>query len=1584
MNYHLTIYGSSCMREYILADSGREIHIPADFFEEDEGRVVSFSRKGEIWECSWSPSSDFIFSSLGNNYLPDGGIISLATFGTGEYIRLFAGKVRSVYAVVEVYKIPVFRSYVLSRTIQGGRAAENDICLSDSNNISRKHFMICRQEDGWRIRNCSPNGLYLNGKKCQDGQSLSYGDRMEVFGFHMFFLQSVLICQVRKGVSIRLPECPKQAGCSGDSPESEHYPARLYHRSPRPFKLREPDPVLVEKPPDIRVGRRDSWANVFGPVFTMMIPMVSGSLFMIYASKSSGIQMNLAIYAGIVMALISGVSTIIWSIISRLLSIRDQKKELGDLTLWYRDYLKRVNDRLAKDYDSYRSSLIERSPNVNRLALLDEGSSVLWNKNPFHEDFLFCRVGIGNMPYPWEIRLPAEEFRDYGQTLWMELGEMKERYQTLYKVPILIDLRKKRLIGFSAAEKKDRMDFIRSMTIQIAAAHCYTEVKLVYIYNGNKIRAEDGIDSLRWLPHVCDRTRSRRYLASSREEARQVLIKLEKVFRERKHFADKGKMSVSGRQAHYVIFVMEPEYLEDEMFMRYFDGHKEKTGSGESDLGLTGIWITPEREGLPNSCSYIMEKNEIFQGICFMDTGGEELKEVIFDEVSGRKLDRFARKITDIRVAEMEVSREIPDTLSFFELYGVADVRELDIIKRWKKNRAYEGLRAGIGLQAGSRICILDISEKYHGPHGLVAGTTGSGKSETLQTFLLSLAVNYSPEDVSFFLIDYKGGGMSNLFEGTPHLAGQISNLSGSLVKRAMVSIKSENQRRQKLFKKYKVNNINDYQTLFYAGEASEVLAHLIIVIDEFAELKKEEPDFMRELISVAQVGRSLGVHLILATQKPGGTVDDKIWSNSRFRICLRVQDRQDSMEMLHTADAADITLPGRGYFQVGNNEIYEEFQSGWSGAPADRRLSEKRAAYPVGLNGKPHEKPLADKEIKREVISQLEAVREEICKAADQLSMHAGRKLWMEPLPDLIGLDQLPEVDSDSGQGVEIRAVSDSHSEEDKSRSLLCERGPGGRIGLFDDPVNQKQPVFELSLIQSGHILVCGVSMSGKSGLIQTFLYSICNRWRPEDFQFFGIDFGGGTLQAFRNMPQSGLLACEGENEKIRRILEAADQEMTERKKLLRGGNYFLYKRNQVLHSEKAVPLLLLAIDHYPGFRESMSEKYDLIVQKIAKEGEKTGILLLISGSGISLSEIPSSLANCFKTKICLEQKESFGYTQLLGTLHMPDLPGKGIPGRGIAAFGDRFLEFQTSLCIPDRDDYARMDYIRRKSLDLRKRMTGRAIRIKSIPEKICLETIRRELANDESEDGRLIGGKTLMTGYLDENAEACIIDLQSIYCFLIILEENKRKQPLFDMIVGSCTFRPEIDFVVIDLKSSWMSLLTEDAPDQSEVRHLSQAGEIIDYFHEIIPLIQKRAGKDPGEQMSAKADEGKQIFILITDFADFWDMASEEENNMTGFLENIWTKGRGLGITFAAVTQLSDLPSVRQLSGFSAFCQYESGMQIGGVPAEAGVFDLSDLDFKKQMEGLSDGRGLLFLPGEKPALICVPEKGEEGNDTY
>lgn len=247
-------------------------------------------------------------------------------------------------------------------------------------------------------------------------------------------------------------------------------------------------------------------------------------------------------------------------------------------------------------------------------------------------------------------------------------------------------------------------------------------------------------------------------------------------------------------------------------------------------------------------------------------------------------------------------------------MYEVGKVEQLNCKNRWKENAPLLNMGAIVGIGKDGEKISLDLHEKYHGPHGLIAGMTGSGKSEFIITYILSMAINYHPYEVQFILIDYKGGGLAGAFENTvlgyklPHLVGVITNLDKSEINRSFASIESELKRRQSLFNKAREKSgestidIYKYQKLYRDGVVDEPVAHLLIIADEFAELKNQQPEFMDQLISTARIGRSLGVHLILATQKPSGIVDAQIWSNTRFRVCLRVQETGDSSEVIKTS----------------------------------------------------------------------------------------------------------------------------------------------------------------------------------------------------------------------------------------------------------------------------------------------------------------------------------------------------------------------------------------------------------------------------------------------------------------------------------------------------------------------------------------------------------------------------------------------------------------------------------------------------------------------------------------------------------
>ncbi len=855
-----------------------------------------------------------------------------------------------------------FSKYDIRRSgnITIGEGEKNLIQYDYQRLISREHAEIIRKGREYLISCKGLNGVYVNSKHITGTETLRFGDYINIYSLHMVFMGDILaidtgnvIVKVNEKFLVPLSAEKDEQEKTEEPKESdtEYQPVKvLFHRAPRIIEKIEQDNIEIEEPPKEMKSQKKPVLMTIGPSFTMAIPMLLGSLLMIASSRMTGSSTGLLMYSGMVMAFSSAMVGVIWGIVNMRYQRKTEAQNETQRYEAYSEYLIKKTEEIRKKYIHNQTALNKMYPDTQTCLTYDENSIMLWNRNDTHEDYLCCRLGLGDMDFQVSIQIPKEKFRLERDELAEKPEFIEKNYKTLTNVPILLDLLEHRLVGVvGGKDKAGAIQVAKLLAIQLAACNCYTDVKLVFIYDEKNSDDHGQWNFAKWLPHVWSEDRKIRYIASNRLEAGEVFYEIAGIFRQRAEnaatFSDREERPP---RPYFVMFLSDPSLIEEELIAKYvFDS------SGQ--IGLSTIMMVSNAEMLPNACEYIVENDSFYQGVYNVSAQKEDRINVRFDCFRDRDVENFSRRLGNIEVQELKNGGEIPNSLTFFDMYGIQKPSDLKVEERWLKNRNYDNIRGLIGQKSGGNPCYMDVHEKYHGPHGLVAGTTGSGKSETLQTYMLSLAINYSPDDIGFFIIDYKGGGMAHLFDGLPHMIGQISNLSGNQVYRAMVSIKSENRRRQRIFTENGVNNINSYTKLYKNKEAAIPIPHLFIIIDEFAELKREEPDFMKELISVAQVGRSLGVHLILATQKPSGTVDDNIWSNSKFRLCLRVQDRQDSNDMLHKPDAAYITQAGRCYLQVGNDEVYELFQSGWSGAPYDENIESGKSeiAKLLTINGK-------------------------------------------------------------------------------------------------------------------------------------------------------------------------------------------------------------------------------------------------------------------------------------------------------------------------------------------------------------------------------------------------------------------------------------------------------------------------------------------------------------------------------------------------------------------------------------------------------------------------------------------------------
>jgi S-DNA-T family DNA segregation ATPase FtsK/SpoIIIE len=1491
-------------------------------------RDIDVSLSLDVFDSIWTirPNEYVNFSSP--TVLHDGLRVNAKLVKTGEEVVIFVDGTIEKQTIFKKYHTPA------GRLITMGSADSNAIRYSTRKLVSGQHFAIETSSAESAVIDKSTNGTFVNGKRISNRQKLHYGDVIYVFGLKLVWLGDILAinnprdgCEVAGLAPVKWRE---SAAVENEPPGEDKY----YSRSPRLMPVMDTGPVELDAPPGPATRRRQPLWMTIGPSLSMILPMTIGILFTTMAARDTGAASSPFMFMGIFTSVTAAFVGVFWA----LMSVRHQKKQEAadeeNRQERYSKYLDRMEKIIAAKQKKNRASLIAGYPDkeecMNWIVSRDRH---LWERNINHPDFLTVRLGIGTVPSFNEVMVPKERFSLIDDDLAERPFKIQKKYEMLTDVPILLSLLENKLIGVIGKKRNDVLSTARIFATELAILHSYTDVRMVFIVP----QGEDW-SFAKWLPHVWSEDNSIRLIANEPNSIGEVLYHLSGVIRTRSDEDRKKDKNLP----HYVVFIGDPDLVEHEAAV------KSITDSAQN-YGFTTLLFYNRLDRLPNNCTVIVQNDKEYRGFYSLDNAFRKLDDVNFDYVSPEKLTGISRLLSDIKVKEAEGSGAIPQMLTFLDMYKTNDVKSIDIYRNWLENRTYESMKALIGARGGGSPVYLDIHEKYHGPHGLVAGTTGSGKSEMLQTYILSLAVSYHPHEVSFILIDYKGGGMAESFKELTHVAGIITNLGGNQTNRALASIRSEIKRRQAVFNDYKIKHIDDYIELFREGKAGDPMPHLLIIADEFAELKKEQPDFVRELVSASRVGRSLGVHLILATQKPDGVVDEQIWSNTKFRVCLRVADKADSMGMLKHPDAAYITQAGRGFFQVGNDEIFEEFQSGWSGAMyepdvpyTDERSSEVKM---INLWGRPSVLRAGKKKAASsgEKVLQLDAMTGYIGKIARHHDIKAVSNVWLPPLPKTIYLEDLPAIELDR-------------------------RELSAPIGLLDDPVNQEQRTVAVNFSQNNHMIIASSISGGKTTLLQTILYGLVTSKTPKQVNIYIADYGSRTLDVFSILPHVGGVVLDDNQDRTDKLVALLIKELARRKLHFSSRSIGSFREYSRLYDD--VPAIIFAIDNLPAFMEN-NDKHDDNMIQLAREAASYGIYIL--GTCTNYSDLRGKLRQNIRFGVGLQLPEKYDYDEVLGN-RGEITAEEGCPGRGLIKVESddkkepRSLEFQTAMCLKADNEAALNIALAEQFRQIAEARTdSSAARIPQVPGDMSFESFRKY-----PEVQQAVRSNSLPIGYDVKEATLLSLEPEKLFCYAISGGSRTGKTNMLRLLALQ-SIDAGHDVILIDISEGQPSSPAKDI----NATCLTNADQLYDWLSLTIPEFSRRhkmIDQAGGRKFSgtALADE-KQMVVLIHDFGAFINTIYSDIRNMYSFFENMVRLGNEHKIAMFACITRDDSAMHSGRPVYTGFISWKEGIHFGGQVDNQRIFDF-DISPSERIKKLPAGYGYINT-GAGTVMVVTPE---------
>lgn len=935
----------------------------------------------------------------------------------------------------------------------------------------------------------------------------------------------------------------------------------------------------------------------------------------------------------------------------------------------YKNSVNRLAEKLQKDLDNCKTSFEVLSKEQKRILHRDFPSvktlmkrvtgkeKELWWRRPDDDDFMALRFGLGILPLKFKIKSPQYPKDDERV---VKIGHFKDDIAKVPDLPLTVNLRSLGSLGITGEHDDDAKELGNTLLLNIAVHHSPEDVEIYLVSHRQDASTVWGW--MKWLPHTASIKDggSNRKLSFSSETSEPLLESLTNVLKHR--WLEVSEHSSSGRdevfdQPHLVIVVENAPEVRHSPAIGLILNHG-------PDINASAIFISSP---IPRDCHSVIEvksKEEVEYRETWAGQSDKPPVKGKPDFTSNEECENLARAMAPFRLVSMWNAADMPTSVRLLDFLGGNQPDQIDLRQLYEEHKRPEHmLDFPIGLSSSLKpvqMMMREAGKGGRGAHAMLAGMQGTGKSILLQSIVLSIVATHSPADVNILLADFKGGASElSKLRHLPHVVGFITDLNASLSERCRIALESEITRRKNILQQAgdalgKGKALPDIWA-YNAVCKGDPLPQLIVVLDEFAQGLKLNDLFRTTIDTIAAQGRALGMHLFLSTQRPAD-FDEKIRANIDYRLCLRVASREDSIALLKRSDAASIpqNRPGRAYLQVGDNEIFEQFQSARADLPyvPDSNSTEGNEAYRISEVYPDGRRLTLYTYQPQAVIGSASAQSGENVKESEKLVEHIiqycqgrykkQRQIYLDELPD--GCD-LPIIEM-----IENNPVYQKWNGSDWGESRNDAYRLSIPIGKIDYPAEQEQRPWVLSLADKandGNYWVIGAPGSGRSTFLRSLVSGLALTHSPSDLHLYLLDFGQRSLKVFMDLPHCGGVFFPEERERVQRLFKYLRQEMS--------------RRLNENTAKNSWPSIVVVLDN----ALELKRNYETLLQdfvSMANDGKKVDIHFIVSSSLIS--DLPFNLPPSLNKRLGLRLNNLELYSDLFGRrpLSPPVKPGRGL----------------------------------------------------------------------------------------------------------------------------------------------------------------------------------------------------------------------------------------------------------------------------------------------------------------------------------